>query len=128
MITQVKLVAVGHIDTDRPANDTLVCDPGWADTWHEGAQNSMDALPVEEVDYPTLFPLHDAYEQGVMDRIMGVPSQSLQPEYKKNVGERMAYIAGYCTSRLLTDRQIAAELEELQEGMEDDLYHSRGQW
>jgi hypothetical protein len=47
MTTQLKLVAVGYIDTDRPANDTLVCDPSWTDTWFSGAQNSMDALPVD---------------------------------------------------------------------------------
>lgn len=124
METQLRLVAVGYIDTDRPDNDKIVCDPAFEATWHEGAQNSVDALPP---DYPTLFPLeYDAYHFGVTDRDLGLPSRSL--EYT-DPGERAAYVAGKCsTRRVLTIAEILAELEAQREAMEDEAFWSIGAW
>lgn len=122
MTTQLKLVAVGYIDTDRPANDTLVCDPSWTDTWFSGAQNSMDALPV---DHPRLFMQEDDYRMGEIDRMLGMGSRSY--DYDDD-DRRMAYVAGYCATRLLSDAEIAAELEEYQDDIADRDYWAKGQW
>lgn len=120
MTTQLRLVAVGHIDTMNPNNDKLVCDPSFQDTWHEGIVKSIDlyTAPVDLVQ--------DAYFMGTTDRDLGLPSIAASYD---DAELRAAYLAGRCAAkRILSAKEILDELEDLREAMDDEDFWRIGAW
>lgn len=86
--------------------------------WIVAIQDEIDARPDANCE--------DAYFMGITDRDLGLPSRSL--DYT-DAYERAAYVAGKCaTRRVLTAKEILAELEDLREALEDDAFWATGGW
>lgn len=120
MTTQLRIVAVGFLS---PLRDEIICGGDFGDTWHEGAQKSIDALPP---DHPTLFAQYDAYHMGITDRDLGLPSVAVGYD---DAEQRAAYLAGFCAARrILSAAEILRELEILHDAMDDDDFWRIGAW
>jgi hypothetical protein len=120
METQLRMVAVGHIDTKNPLNDKIVCDPMFEDTWYDGAAKAFElcSTPIDLVE--------NAYFMGITDRDLGLPSVAMT---YSDAEQRAAYVAGKCSARrVLTAAEILAELEDLHEAMDDEDFWRLGNW
>lgn len=95
----------------------------------EFAQLEAQEIYTPPQDYPRLFAddtLEDIYHLGCTDRDLGIPSHSL--EYSDR-DERAAYVAGRCAARrVLSIKEMLAELEALQDALEDENFWRLGAW
>ena len=87
------------------------------DNWTVYIQDEQDAQPDANTE--------ELYHKGATDRMLGIGSRSC--EYVGD-DERMAYVAGYCTKRLLSDAEIEADLEEYRDDIADREYWAGGNW
>jgi hypothetical protein len=93
--------------------------------WLVTVNAQADALPDTLADWAL------PYDIGAMDAEDGKEADPLQ--YYARLGDIEQYLIGYKETKgelptLVNGVDVAAELELLQDGMADDLWHAQGGW